>query len=146
MSLLRRFRLDGLFRFGVTGLAGFFVDFGLLWLLRSGAALPLALATTIAYVVGGVMHYSLTRFWVFPQQDGNGEFGRIFRYLLLASVNILATLTLVVGLSQLGLDYRVAKVIAVVGLFFTNYLLTPRLVMISPGSLTSAPRSRTSTK
>ena len=130
----------------MTGLAGFFVDFGLLWLLRSGSGLPLAIATTAAYVVGGTIHYSLTRFWVFPQQDFKGEAGRMVRYLLLASVNIIVTLILVLGLSHLGLDYRFAKIIAVVGLFFTNYLLTPRLVMTSPGRRTSAPSSRTSTR
>jgi putative flippase GtrA len=138
--------LARLIRFGLTGCAGFVVDFGLLWLLKGGLGAPLALATTTAYVVGGVVHYSLTRFWVFPQEDSTGEGGRIIRYLALAAVNIVVTLVLVLGLSHAGLDYRVAKVIAVVALFFSNYFLTPRVVMTSPGSRTTAPRSSTATR
>lgn len=126
-------------KFGLTGCAGFAVDFGLLLILKSGAGMPLAVATTLAYVVGGVVHYSLTRFWVFPQDQRAGEVGRVVRYLALAGVNILATLGIVLGLSSIGVDYRVAKILAVVLLFFSNYLLTPRLVMTSPGSSTSAP-------
>ena len=134
-----RFGLQRLLKFGLTGGAGFIVDFGLLWALKGVFGVPLAMATTAAYVVGGVVHYSLTRFWVFPQEHRQGEIGRIARYLSLAGANIVATLGIVLGLNALGLDYRVAKIIAVAALFFSNYWLTPRLVMISPGSRTSAP-------
>jgi putative flippase GtrA len=128
-----------LFKFGVTGLAGFVVDFGTLVGLHSGAGVDLALATLASYAIGGVVHYSLTRFWVFPQDGGGGEVGRVARYLALGGANALATLGIVSGLVHLGVDYRPAKIAAVVLLFFTNYLLTPRLVMTSPGRRTTAP-------
>lgn len=116
-------------RFGLTGCAAFAVDFGTLVLLRSSVGLPLAVATTTAVVVGGLVHYSLTRLWVFPQESRTGELGRLTRYLVLVAVNVAANLVIVMGLTSVGLDYRAAKGIAVVALFFCNYLLTPRLVM-----------------
>lgn len=134
-----------LIRFGLTGCAGFAVDFGILILLKT-AGIPLGAATAAAYIIGGVVHYTLTRVWVFPQDDNAGETGRVVRYLLLGCVNIAATLAIVLGLTSTGLDYRVAKIIAVVTLFFSNYLLTPRLVMTSPGRRTSAPRSSTTSR
>ena len=138
-SLWHRYALRRLLRFGLTGCAGFVVDFGLLWFLKGRVGLPLALATVVAYTVGGIVHYSLTRYWVFPQNGRGGELGRVARYLALAGLNILATLGIVLGLNSAGVDYRVAKVVAVVVLFFSNYALTPRLVMTSPGRRTSAP-------
>jgi putative flippase GtrA len=124
-------------RFGLTGCAGLVVDFGLLWLLRGSVGLPLATATAVAYTLAGVGHYSLTRFWVFPQEERAGEVGRVARYLVLGGVNVVATLGIVTGLSAAGADYRIAKVVAVVFLFFSNYLLTPRVVMRSPGKWAS---------
>ncbi len=129
-----------LVRFGLTGCAGFVVDFGTLVLLHSGLGLPLWLATAAAYLTGGVVHYSLTRFWVFPQGNAEGEFGRIARYVLLVAANVGITTVIVVGLSGLGLDYRAAKVVAVVTLFFTNFILMPRLVMTSPRDEAGASR------
>ena len=125
--------LRRLLRFGVTGAAGFAVDLGTLVALHSGLDVGLPLATLASYTLGGVVHYSLTRFWVFPQDTGEGEIGRIARYLALAGLNALATLGIVTGLVHLGVDYRPAKVSSVGLLFFTNYLLMPRLVMTSPG-------------
>lgn len=141
-----RFDLARFIRFGLTGCAGFVVDFGTLVVLKSLIGAPLPVATATAYIVGGVVHYAFTRLWVFPQDHRRGELGRIARYLLLGVANIGATLAFVLGLTHAGLDYRAAKVIAVVVLFFSNYLLTPRLVMTSPGSRTTAPRSSTTSR
>jgi putative flippase GtrA len=129
-----------LIRFGVTGCAGFAVDLGTLVVFHSALSAPLAASTVVAYGSGGMAHYSLTRYWVFPQDSRAGELGRITRYLLLAAANMAATLVMVLGLTAMGADYRVAKVAAVVLLFFTNYALTPRLVMTSPGRRAIAPR------
>ena len=63
----------------------------------------------------------------------------MLRYLVLGALNALATVVMVGTLTAIGLDYRVAKVITVVGLFFTNYAIVPRFVMRWPGSRTDRP-------
>jgi putative flippase GtrA len=118
-----------IFKFGVTGVLGFTADFGTLVLTHTGLGLPLRLSLIIAYTVGGIVHYGLTRFWVFPATDDSSEAGRVVRYLLLAAVNTAATLLIVPALSSAGLDYRLAKIICVVVLFGFNYVITPRFVM-----------------
>ena len=146
VRITRAFVRSRLVRFGLTGLAGFAADFGCLTGMHSGLAVPLAMATTVAYIVGGTVHYSLTRFWVFPQPVRSGEISRIVRYLLLASVNVAVTLAIVLGLNRAGVDYRIAKVIAVVVLFLSNYFITPRFVMTSAGNRISAPPDTAASK
>jgi putative flippase GtrA len=120
-----------LFKFGMTGVASFVVDFGTLVLAHDGFGWPLRVSLIAAYTLGGIVHYGLTRYWVFPTTTTGGsvEAGRVIRYLLLAALNTGATLVIVPALTHVGLDYRVAKVICVVALFGFNYFVTPRFVM-----------------
>ena len=128
-ELTRSARLRQFVRFGLTGVAGFVADFGTLVLLHGALDVALWLATAAAYLVGGVVHYSLTRFWVFAHPLGEGELGKVGRYLALVGCNVLLTVVAVVAMTHLGLDYRVAKMITVVTLFFSNYVIVPRWVM-----------------
>lgn len=120
-----------LFKFGMTGAASFVVDFGTLVLAYDGFGWSLRVSLVAAYTFGGIVHYGLTRWWVFPTTTSGGavEAGRVLRYLLLAAFNTGATLVIVPALTELGLDYRVSKVISVVALFGFNYFVTPRFVM-----------------
>ena len=118
-----------IFKFGVTGVLGFAADFGTLVVAHDGLGLPLRLSLIIAYTLGGIVHYGLTRWWVFPVRRGSSEVGRVVRYLMLAAINTTATLLIVPALTHAGLDYRLAKIICVVVLFGFNYVVTPRFVM-----------------
>jgi putative flippase GtrA len=121
-------------RFALTGVAGFVADFGTLVALHGRLDVVLWFATASAYVVGGVVHYSLTRFWVFAHPLGEGELGKVGRYLALVACNVVLTVVAVVAMTHAGLDYRAAKVITVVTLFFSNYVIVPRWVMPHPRS------------
>jgi putative flippase GtrA len=134
-----RAELARFLRFGLTGCAGFAVDFGSLVLFRSGLGVALATSTALAYVIGGVVHYGLTRLWVFPHASDGDEVRKVARYLSLAAVNIAITIAAVVGLSHAGLDYRLAKLLVVAVLFFTNYVITPRYVMPAANAQRSRP-------
>ena len=124
-----RERLARLVRFGATGAVGFLIDFTLLIVLRSNLDVPLAVATIAAYATGCSVHYLLSRFWVFPHDADGAEIAKVMRYVLLATVNVVVTVVIVSGLTWLGLDYRVAKLIAVVTIFCSNYAIMPRFVM-----------------
>ena len=126
-------------RFGLAGVAGLVVDLGALVALRSGAGWPLAVASGAAFALGWAANYGLVRLWVFRGVAPGGEAGRLGRYLVLAAGNAAATVVVVSGLTWLGADYRLAKVVAVVGLFATNYVLVPRVVMTSPFSRAGGP-------
>jgi putative flippase GtrA len=118
-----------LVRFGLTGLAGFTADFGTLVLCHGALGLELRISLLTAYTVGGCVHYGLTRLWVFPARYTGSEAGRVFRYLLLAGLNIAVTVSVVPALASAHVDYRIGKLLTVGGLFVVNYLLTSRFVM-----------------
>jgi putative flippase GtrA len=141
LDRLRALGLWRLVRFGLTGCAGFAVDFTTLITLRSVVGVSLAVATATGTLVGGSVHYSLTRLWVFPHESQGGELGKVARYVALAAANMIATVVIVVSLDALGLDYRAAKIVAVVVLFFSNYALTPRWVMPVPSLTEEASRN-----
>ena len=124
-----------LLRFALTGVAGFAVDFGTLVFLHSGLLLPLGVSTAVACLVGGIVHYGLTRYWVFPQANPFGEAWRSARYVSLGAANAAVNVMGITMLVHLGLEYRPAKIITVALLFFVNYFLTPRLVMRTPGTV-----------
>lgn len=131
-TILRRVMNPELYRvirFGLTGAAGFLTDFGTLVAAHSGLRVALVPSLVLAYTLGGIVHYGLTRWWVFPARHTTPEAGRIVRYLLLAAVNAGITLVAVPAMTHAGLDYRIAKVICVAVLFGANYFLVPRFVM-----------------
>ena len=128
-ALVANEELQRIFRFGLTGVAGFIVDFGLLVTARSGLGWDLTWALLLSSGLGGIVHYSLTRWWVFPASHTSSEAGRVVRYLLLGAFNAGATVVIVSALTHVGMDYRPAKILCVVVLFGFNYVVTPRLVM-----------------
>jgi putative flippase GtrA len=111
-------------RYIAVGLLSVIVDVGSLTVFHSVLNLGLLLATIIAFAIALVLNYSLNHVWAF---DADGlSWHRIFRYGVLVAVNFGLTLSIVTGLSSLGLYYLVAKAIAVViaaVINFTGYRL-----------------------
>ena len=128
-SWVRGADLPRVVRFLAAGGIAFAVDFGTLVLTHSGLHVTLQWAIVCAYAVGGIVHYTLTRFWVFPARERHQEAQRVIRYLILAAFNMGATVGLVTGLADIGVDYRLGKIICVAVLMVINYLATPRFVI-----------------
>lgn len=123
-------------RFVTAGAVSFALDFGGLILLHSGLGWQLGWAVLVAYGSGGAVHYLLTRLWVFNPAGRGSETGRFLRYLSLGGLNIAATWAVVLSLTRLGVDYRLAKILCVAALVVFNYVVTHLFVMRSaPGGL-----------
>jgi putative flippase GtrA len=98
-------------RYVVVGLASVAVDVGSLFALRSGANLPLLLATTIAFALALTVNYSLNHVWAF---DASGlSWRRIGRYSVLVAINYGLTLGIVASFDAAGASYLVGKAVAV---------------------------------
>lgn len=116
-------------RFVATGLVAFGVDLGILILLHGFCGVGLALSVPTAYLSSGIVHYGLTRFWVFDPEQRAAEGTRVLRYLLLVALNAAVSVLGVMFLVHLGLDYRFAKVICIGVLFTSNYVITSKYIM-----------------
>lgn len=132
LALLRHHEMRRAARFVTTGVIAFTIDFGGLVILHGSLGLPLGLAVIAPYPVGTAVHYALTRWWVFPPGAPGSEAGRFARYLLLVAANGIGSVAIVLSLTSLGMDYRVAKLLSVAVLVTANYLVSPVLVMRSP--------------
>jgi len=79
-------------------------------------------ASILSYLVGGVVQYVLCAVWVFPAAPANAAFGFMaFTVLSLGGLGI-TWLTMYLGNDVAGLNYQIAKAIAVVLSFAWNFL------------------------
>jgi putative flippase GtrA len=110
-------------RFVVVGGLSLAADIAMLALLHGVLAVPLLVATTIAFTVASIINFSFNRQWVFE----GGRHGRtrkqLIRFYALVGLNLVSTLLITGGLSALGLLYLNAKLVAVVVNAVANYFL-----------------------
>jgi len=108
-----------LVRFLAVGVLSVIVDTGALVLLREVVGLPLALATTLAFALTLAINFSLNMGFVFGVTGRLA--GRLARYGILVVVNYVLTLLLVLGIAGLGVNYVLAKLIAVACCALVNF-------------------------
>ena len=107
-------------RFFLVGALSVGVDTGSLMVLQRLAGLPLAVATTLAFVLTLAVNFSLNMGFVFGVRGRLA--GRLVRYGALVVVNYLLTLLLVLGIAALGANYVVAKLVAVACCSLVNFV------------------------
>lgn len=128
-------------RYLLVGLLSYLTDAGSLWLLHGVLSVPLAVATTVAYAASFVVNFGLNRNVVFPdgRDRGRGISRQLVRYVILVVANYLATLAIVLGLADAGLNYLAAKTIAVVVIAIGNYFAYRYWVFAASARATPVP-------
>ncbi len=58
-----------LFRFGITGAAGFIIDFGVTYLLKEKLKVHKYIANSVAFILAATNNYFLNRNWTFENSD-----------------------------------------------------------------------------
>lgn len=113
LSRLRYIRGNPAPRFLVAGAGTFAVDLGTLSILHGVAGISLPISTVLAFGMGFIVNFTASRRWVFSAIARSGRTHRqAVRYAILVGANLCTTLGIVVGLSDLGVDYLLAKVAA----------------------------------
>ncbi|MCW2497660.1 GtrA family protein [Jatrophihabitans sp.] len=110
---LDRIVAPSLLGFAVLNAATFSVDLGLLTLLHGGLGWPLAASITTSYVVAFALSYLLNRRLNF---DSHGPLGpQLGVYVVVVAVNYgVWILGVGDGLTHVGVDYRVSRLLAAV--------------------------------
>jgi putative flippase GtrA len=96
--------------FAILGGFTFLIDLSLLAVLRGSTGLPLPVAVTVAYVVAFGLNFVLNRTVNFRSHGPVG--GQALRYAATIAVDYLLTLGVTAGLTGLGLDFRLSRVLA----------------------------------
>ncbi len=119
---------DSLLRFVLVGIVSVAVDTAVLVALRELTAAPLWLATTVSFAAALGINFALNMRWVFGVAGRLA--GRVTRYAVLVVVNYLLTLLLVLGLTEAGLYYVLAKWVAIAIAAVVNYVAYRRWVFV----------------
>lgn len=71
-------------KFGVVGLSGMVVDFGITYLFKERLKIHKYVANSLGFIVATGTNYSLNRLWTFNNHDPNTvtQFGEVFYYLV----------------------------------------------------------------
>lgn len=80
-------------RFGLVGLSGIFVDFGITWLLKERAGINKYIANAVGFLSAATTNYILNRVWTFSST--NPEIAREYFLFLIISVAGLAINSLI---------------------------------------------------
>ena len=114
-------------RFVVVGVVVFLVDTALLWLLVRQAGFSPAVATTVAYIAGILLHFVLSCAFIFADSTASWT-RRLAGYAGMLLLNYLITLAVVMGmLTYVANNLVVAKAVAVATTAVTGYLGLRRL-------------------
>jgi putative flippase GtrA len=107
---LRRRLPRELVGFAILGSFTFLIDLLLLAALKTWTTLPLPVAITLAYLTAFGLNFVLNRTVNFRSHAPVG--GQALRYVVVISVDFGLTLGVTTGLSGLGLDFRLARIVA----------------------------------
>jgi putative flippase GtrA len=109
------------FRYAVIGVLSAAADFGLLYGLHGMLGVPVPVAAFVAVALAFLINFLLNRVWSFRSKAP--VVGQFARYLTLGCVNWVLTAILVTVFSWGGLNYLIAKAVALVMTTASNYLL-----------------------
>ena len=121
--------------YGLASVIALGSDAGLFLLLLAAGATPLA-ASSIGYCVGILAHWLVSSRVVFA--DSAAERGSSERtrqkalFIISAGIGLGITTAIVTGGSTLGLDPRIAKLLAIGVSFIATYLLRRHIVFRTP--------------
>ena len=127
-SLAAQVNLPQIFRYLVTGVATFCLEYGLLLLLVEYAQLNYLYANGIAFILANLFNYVLSRYWVFTRGKFQAHV-EIIAYFVAATVGLLINQTVMLALVEYAdLDYRIAKFFAIGAIVLWNYWSRKKLV------------------
>lgn len=115
-------------KFGVVGVSGTIVDFGMTWLLKEKAKINKYLANGIAYMCGATSNFLLNRWWTF-QSAAPEVWEQYFKFLAVSLVGLgLNTLIIYLLVNKWNQNFYVSKVgatlLVLIWNFFGNLMFT----------------------
>lgn len=116
-------RFTEILRFAVNGFVSFLVDYGALYVLTEFCGFYYLVSSAISFIASVTVNYLICVLWVFKGADGTGGKAKII--FIASSVVGLGINQLLMWLfvTQIGLYYMIAKIIATVVVMAWNYVM-----------------------
>ena len=119
---LRRLLPKDLVGFAILGSFTFLIDLAILSALRTWTKLPLEVDVTLAYLSAFGLNFVLNRTVNFRSHAPVG--GQVLRFAVTVGCDYGLTLGVTTGLSHLGVDFRIARLIAASSVALCTYMLS----------------------
>lgn len=112
-----------LFKFGMVGLSGMVIDFGITYLCKEKLKINKYISNMFGFLIAVINNYTLNRIWTFNSNNENWQ-GEFVKFLLF-SLSGLAVNTLLVFLlnGKMKFNFYLSKAMAILCVFFWNYSL-----------------------
>jgi putative flippase GtrA len=110
-------------KFGVTGLLGMAIDFGVTWLCKEKIKINKYVANALGFIFAVTNNYLINRIWTF--QSTNIHWGTEFSKFIVVSIIGLALNTVIIYLfhqRKNGTNFYVAKFFAIAIVFIWNFI------------------------
>jgi len=131
-KLIKVFLTREFIRYVVVGLISVAIEMTLLIMFVEQMEMPYLQSNVLAFLITTIINYILSRLWVF-EKTGRRKRVEFVLFALSVGVSLLISQTLMyVGVEQLAIDYKIAKLISIVFIvawnFFTrkNFVFTKR--------------------
>lgn len=104
-------------------------DFGLLVIFTQALGIFYIFSATMSFLVGVVVNYYLSIWWVFPDHKLSSRKAEFIIFVIITGLGLALNLFIIASLVQVfGLDYRIAKSISTIVVFFWNFVARKRIL------------------
>jgi len=112
-----------IFRFSVVGVIAFVIDYGLLILLTQVFQVNYLISATISFTVAVIFNYLASMRYVFRHKEGMSKRREFIIFVVLSVIGLgINDLLMWLGVSILGVDYRIIKIVATVVVMAWNFI------------------------
>lgn len=113
----------------IVAVIAFAVDFGMLLVFKEVFGIHYLLAATLSFSLGVIVSYYLSIKWVFNNRKFSNKHAEFIIFLIICIAGLLLNLGIIAGMVQLlGIDYRIAKVVSTVVVFFWNFIARKKIL------------------
>lgn len=127
--IMRQLFAPSVIKFLVVGVVSFGVDYTTLLVLNKVLAVQLNVATTIAFLVGLLINFTLNKLWTFEVRGGAKQSAvQAVEYGILVIINLAFTNVFISSLASQNFGPEVTKPIATGVVMITNYIVYKTII------------------
>ncbi len=113
----------------IVSIVALVVDFGGLIFLKEVFNINYLVAATISFLAGVTVNYILSVKWVFADRKLSSRKAEFIIFVGICTIGLGLNLAIIAGMVQIGhLDYRVAKAVSTVVVFFWNFIARKKIL------------------
>ncbi len=113
-----------LIKFGVVGISGMIIDFGVTWLFKEQIRVKKYIANSTGFTLAATSNYFLNRIWTFNSSNPH-IITQFFKFLIISVLGLILNNLIIFFFTdfKFRINFYVSKVIATILVFFWNFLM-----------------------